>query len=88
VEPQQKAFQDNLVNFTPEQLQAAFDLVKNKKDWKARIDARINKSDAPLVLIAITHFTGTVGYTKPHPTNNDKLIVRAAGYRAGPCGDK
>jgi hypothetical protein len=75
-------------SFTQEQLQAAFDKVKNKKDWKARIDARIFKSEEVVVLAAIAHFTGTAGYTLAHPTNNDKLIVRAAGYRAGPCGDK
>ena len=72
---------------TQEALEAAFNLVKNKKDWKARIDARINKKDEAIVLAAIIHFTGTAGYTLPHPTNPDKLIVRAKGYRMGPCGD-
>jgi len=70
---------------TQEELQAAFDLVKNKKDWKARIDRTIDVADLARVMEAIVHFTGTVPYEVAHPTNPKKVIVRAAGYRAGPC---
>lgn len=72
---------------TQQELEAAFDLVKNKKDWKARIDRTIKVEDLDRVMQAIMHFTGTVAreYSHPDPT---KVIVRAAGYRAGPCGDR
>lgn len=74
------------LTYSQDELQAAFDLVRNKKDWKARIDARIPKDKEAVVLAAIVHFTATVGRIYPHPTNPDKLIVRAAGYRMGPAG--
>lgn len=66
--------------FSQEELQAAFDTVKNKKNWKTRIDRTINAADAELIISAIIHFHGSVPYTLPHPSNPQKLIVRGSGY--------
>lgn len=69
---------------TREELQAAFDLVKNQKDWKERIDRVIPRSMEPAVAEAISYFTGTTASFYEHK-DPSKLIVRAAGYYRGPC---
>lgn len=69
---------------THEELQAAFDLVKNRKDWKERIDRVIPRSMEPAVAEAIAYFTGTMASFYEHK-DPSKLIVRAAGYYRGPC---
>ncbi len=68
--------------YTQAELQAAFDRVKNAKNWKARIDRTIDVKDLDVTLQAIVHFTGTVAQEYSHP-NPNKVIVRAKGYSAG-----
>lgn len=69
-------------DYTQEELQAAFDRVKNAKNWKARIDRTIDIKDLDVTLRAIMHFTGTIAQEYSHP-NPNKVIVRAKGYSAG-----
>lgn len=62
----------------------AFQLVVNKDDWKAPIDAWIRKRDLALVLEAIEYYTATVGrVVEELPTY---CHVVADGYRNGPAG--
>lgn len=69
-------------DYTQAELQAAFDRVKNAKNWKARIDRAIDVKDLDVTLCAISHFTGTIAQEYSHP-NPNKVIVRAKGYSAG-----
>lgn len=64
----------------------AFDLVKNRKDWKARIAAVVPAEKVKIVREAIVFFTGSV----PHfqELSSEYSYVTAAGYRLGPCGDR
>lgn len=73
------------MNYTPEQLSAAFDKVRNSIHWKDPIHKVIDFKDKEIVSVAISYFTATeakfvdIGY--------GKLIVKADGYRRGPAGD-
>ena len=68
------------------ELTAAFQLVANRDHWKNAISARV-EADADLELIqeAIIHFTGTVPTFERCPSG--RVLVKAAGYYAGPCSD-
>jgi hypothetical protein len=72
------------VYYTPEELDAAFDKVKNPTHWKDPIEAVIDDADIAIVTAAIIHFTGTV---PEFFHEKGKTYVAADGYRAGPCGD-
>lgn len=76
--------------YSQEQLKEAFEKVQDKKDWKNPIKAFIDKTeDMVLIQQAVIHFTGTVAdFTKINQgPNKGKVLVRAEGYRMGPCGD-
>ncbi len=66
-------------------LKQAFDIVKDKDDWKAKIICWIRKRDHELVKEAIKFYTATsmwiTGSTKSYER------IESIGYRRGPCGD-
>lgn len=64
--------------------EAYFRLVANKDDWKAPISAFVPATiSLEAVRDAVIHFTGTV----PEFTMTQQgWMVRATGYRCGPCG--
>jgi len=67
---------------------AAFALVRNQKDWKAPVDAKV---DLRLTNYHPEVFAWAIGFMTATPASwtidGDTLRVRAAGYRAGPAGD-
>ncbi len=69
-----------------DQLAAAFDRVRDPRDWKAPILAVIPVEERPLVEKAVRWFTETTPEFDPAPGATDRLVVRAAGYRLGPSG--
>ena len=71
--------------FTIEQLEQAFDSVKDKEHWKNPIDAVVEADQRDVLSRAIPWYTGTEA--EFHEINGDgsKLRVTAPGYFAGPC---
>lgn len=70
--------------YTQEELQAAFDKVKNPEHWKARINALLEPGeDMDVIDYAIRYFTGTECWWNTR--KDGKIRVRAPGYWAGPC---
>lgn len=72
-----------LTGYRLEELAAAFDRVRNARDWKAPIQAVIPAHERPLVEKAVLWFTDTVPEFLAHPEASDRLVVRAPGYRLG-----
>jgi hypothetical protein len=72
-----------LTGFELDQLAAAFDRVRNPRDWKAPIRAVIPTEDRGLVEKAVLWFTDTVPTFVPVPGRSDRLTVTAQGYRMG-----
>ncbi len=72
------------IKYEQEELDAAFDKVKNPTHWKDPIEAVIDEADTAIVTAAIIHFTGTV---PEFVFEGSQCYVVADGYRAGPCGD-
>lgn len=72
-----------LTGFDLDQLAAAFDRVRNARDWKAPIRAVIATGERPLVEKAVLWFTDTVPTFTPMAGVPDRLIVTALGYRLG-----
>ena len=70
--------------FTNDQLKKAFESVQ-ATDWKDPICKVIPMENIDCIRAAIIHYTGTV------PTfasmGNNRVAVKATGYRMGPCGD-
>jgi len=85
------------LNYTHNDLEIAFNLVKNKTHWKDPINALIEPKDIPSVDAAIRYFTATepkftcVGRVASNSDSKNCFTyfvhVEAAGYRAGPAGD-
>jgi hypothetical protein len=71
--------------YTQNQLEAAFDKVSNKFDWKNPIDYCCLANDLPVIVAAIQHFTGTE--TEFKSLNDGYYSIKSIGYRAGPAGD-
>jgi len=69
-----------------EQLAAAFDRVRDPRDWKAPIRAVIPAVERPVVEKAVLWFTETKACFLEAPGETDRLIVVAPGYRMGPAG--
>jgi hypothetical protein len=76
-------------------MQKAFNLVAPASHWKDRIDAtvRVRDLDAAGLRIddvreAVVHFTATVPTITHHRFVPNAYKVDAAGYRAGPAGDR
>jgi len=69
-------------------LKGAFDVVADKEDWRAPIDAVVDPStceyDADVIAHAIAFFTGTIAEFFAQPCG--EYSVRAIGYRGGPAG--
>lgn len=70
--------------YTTNELLIAFNKVKNPGDWKARIFARVPKSDMFLTEAAIRHYTGVTPTVTVYPKY---AVVECCGYRLGPAGD-
>ena len=78
--------------YTDEELKAAWDEVKNQRDWKARIDKEVyDKTDEELarIVFAVGFYTGTQAVLEElSPSEGRRRTrVRAVGYRMGPAGD-
>ena len=73
------------VDFTQAQLEAGFNAVCDKTDWKAPISAVVGESLVGLVYSAIMHFTATC--PKVSRLENGNFSVESIGYRMGPAGD-
>jgi hypothetical protein len=76
-----------MTGYRMEQLAAAFDRVRNPRDWKAPIRAVIPVTQRPVVEKAVLWFTDTVPEFVAAPGETDRLVVSAPGYRHGPAGD-
>jgi len=50
----------DFTGYTDEELHAAFDKVKNKRNWKERVDAVIDEKDLDVTTEAIIYFTGSM----------------------------
>jgi hypothetical protein len=82
-EPSDHAATNIFRGFTEGELEAAFERVRDRQDWRAPIDATITRAEKPAVEAAIQF------YTASRPTFfrvRGGYRVRAAGYRAGPAG--
>ena len=76
---------EGLTGYRLEQLAAAFDRVRNPRDWKAPIRAVIPVAERPVVEKAVLWFTDTVPVFVAAPGETDRLVVMAPGYRLGPA---
>lgn len=72
--------------YRQEQLAEAFDRVRDARDWQAPIRALIPADEKPVVEQAVRWFTDTVPVFLPAPGREDRLLVRAPGYRLGSAG--
>jgi len=75
-----------MTGYRMEQLAAAFDRVRNPRDWKAPIRAVIPAAERPVVEKAVVWFTDTVPEFVADPEATERLVVSAPGYRLGPAG--
>ena len=73
----------HLTGYRLEQLSAAFDRVRNPRDWKAPIQAVIPIAEQPVVEKAVLWFTDTIPVFVAIPGATDQLVVQAQGYRLG-----
>lgn len=78
--------------YSHEQLEEAFDRVRNLQDWKAPVDTvclNLNAASIKLIKTAVLYFTGTeatiVKLGKKQPGVYQSWRVTADGYRMGPC---
>lgn len=69
-----------------ERLAAAFDRVRDSRDWKAPIRSVIPAEERPVVEQAVLWFTETVAAFETDPREPNRLVVTAMGYRFGPAG--
>jgi hypothetical protein len=72
-----------LTGYRLEQLAAAFDRVRNPRDWKAPVVAEISVTERHVVEQAVLWFTDTVPVFVAIPGATERLVVRAPGYRLG-----
>lgn len=77
---------ERMTGYLHEQLVAAFERVRNPRDWKAPIRAVIPAAERRLVDQAVRWFTDTAPAFTLAPGVKHRLVVRAPGYRAGPAG--
>lgn len=75
-----------MTGYRLDELAAAFDRVRDARDWKAPIRAVIPANDRPVVEKAVLWFTDTVPVFAEASGEADRLVVRAQGYRLGPAG--
>lgn len=74
-----------MTGYRQDQLAAAFDRVRNERDWHGPISAVIRQEDRMLVEWAVYWFTGTTP-TFMATGQPGQLAVSAPGYRQGPAG--
>jgi hypothetical protein len=72
--------------YSPDELCAAFNLVKNPNHWKDPISGDVKAELKEVVAAAIEFYTATVAEFSPSSFAG-YVHVKAAGYRAGPAGD-
>jgi hypothetical protein len=75
---------EHATGYRQEQLAAAFDRIRNARDWKAPIRAVIPAAERPVVEQAVRWFTETAPVFAPIQ-GGDRLEVTAPGYRLGPA---
>lgn len=66
--------------YTDAELHRAFDMVKNRTNWKEPINAVIAESDLDIVTEAVIYFTGCLIDVWPY--KEGRVRVTAAGYYA------
>lgn len=69
--------------FRLDRLAAAFDRVRDPRDWQAPIAAVIAREERQVVEQAIRWFTATEAEFRPCGDRADSLAVHAPGYRQG-----
>lgn len=74
---------ERLTGYRQEQLAAAFDRVRDPRDWKEPIKAVIPEADRTLIEQAVHWFTDTVPMFTALPGASGRLEVKARGYRLG-----
>jgi hypothetical protein len=67
-------------------LEAAFSLVQDPKDWRAPIAVWVNGEAVNLTVAAIEFFTATTPTVSLDPVRM-KYLIESEGYRNGPAGD-
>ncbi len=70
----------------PDEMSKYFEMVCDKGDWKAPINAYCRREDAEKVKEAIVFFTATEPIFMP-TLSPGWVRVTAKGYREGPAGD-
>lgn len=75
-----------MTGFRLDQLAAAFDRVRDPRDWKAPIRAVIPEDQQLVVAHAVRWFTDTEPVFIAGPGDGEDLVVLAPGYRLGPTG--
>lgn len=73
--------------WTEHQLRAAMTAVEPSSHWKDPILAWVPFHHFHITAAAIEFFTGTVARIVETDQAGHRYFVKAAGYRAGPCGD-
>ena len=71
--------------YTMDQLERAFDSVKDQEHWKNPIDAIVDADQRNVISRAIPWYTGTEAEFTAVEGDTSKLRVTAPGYFAGPC---
>jgi len=79
---------EQMTGFRLEELAAAFDRVRNVRDWNAPILAVIPAAERPVVEKAVLWFTDTVPVFETVLGEAGQLVVRAPGYRLATAGDR
>ncbi len=77
---------EELAGITPDELEQAFELVRDPLDWRNRIDAVIESDEVERVCIAIRFYTATDPDVMV--LGDGRVRVMALGYRLGPAGDR
>ena len=73
----------SITGFRQDELAAAFDRVRDARDWKAPIRAVIPADERPLVEQAVLWFTETRPVFESVPGQTGRLVVMAPGWRGG-----
>lgn len=79
---------ERFTGYRLDQLAAAFDRVRDGRDWKAPIRAVIPAAERPVVEKAVLWFTDTSAMFVAVSGDPDRMVVRAPGYRLGAAGER
>lgn len=74
---------ERTTGFRQDQLAAAFDRVRDPRDWQGPIEAEIPVGERLVVEKAVEWFTDTSPIFLVLPEASGRLMVRARGYRLG-----